>query len=155
VNLTAIADPQEIIERHFCESLFLGARLPSGNWSVVDIGSGAGFPGLPVAVLRPDCRIVLIESRQRKAVFLREVSRGLPNVQVLATRLEAVRDCFDWGLSRAVSYADLGTHLKRIAAHAGLLTGMEEPPQSLGFQWEQAIPMPWGERRVLRIGHRM
>jgi 16S rRNA (guanine527-N7)-methyltransferase len=155
MNLTGIADPKEIIERHFCESLFLSAHLPPGNLSVVDIGSGAGFPGLPVAVLRPDCRIALIESRQRKAVFLREASRGLPNVRVVASRLEAVSDCFDWGLSRAVSYADLGTHLKRIALHAGLLTGIEEPPQRLGFQWEQGIPMPWGERRFLRIGHRL
>ena len=155
MNLTSISDPKEIIERHFCESLFLGANLPAGEFSIVDVGSGAGFPGLPVAVLRPDCKIVLIESRQRKAAFLREVSRTLSNVTVLAVRLEAVNGDFEWALSRGISYADLETHLRRIAGHAALLTGIEQPPESLGFQWEEGIPIPWGERRFLRIGRRM
>ena len=154
MNLTSITDPKEICERHFCESLFLGAYLPAGELSIVDIGSGAGFPGLPVAVLRPDCRIALVESRQRKAAFLQEVSRGLPNVQVLALRLEAVSNCFDWGLSRAVSYENLGKHLRRIAPHAALLSGVEEPAESLGFHWEPKISVPLGSRRFLRIGHR-
>ena len=154
VNLTSIADPREIIERHFCESLFLAGYLPAGELSIVDIGSGAGFPGVPVAILRPNCRITLVESRQRKAAFLKEVSRELSNVQVLAQRLEEVQGRFEWGLSRAVSYSDLGLDLKRIAVNAGLLTGTEEPPQSLGFRWDQAIALPWGKRRFLRIGHR-
>jgi 16S rRNA (guanine527-N7)-methyltransferase len=154
INLTSVACPEEIIQRHFCESLFLGAHLPAGKLSVVDIGSGAGFPGLPVAILRPDCNIALVESRQRKATFLKEVSRGLLNVQVLARRIEQIDSYFDWGLSRGVSYGDLAIHLKRISANAALLTGTEEPPQALGFQWDPGISVPWGHRRFLRIGHR-
>ena len=154
ISLTSIADPKEIIERHFCESLFLAAYLPARELSIVDIGSGAGFPGVPVAILRPDCRITLVESRRRKAAFLKEASRKLSNVQVLAQRVEEIQDRFEWGLSRAVSYADLGLNLKRIAANAGLLTGVEGPPQGLGFRWEAGIALPWGKGRFLRIGRR-
>ena len=91
LNLSAITGLEEAVERHYCESLFLGAHLPPGSLAIVDIGSGAGFPGLPVAVLRPECSVTLIESHQRKAVFLREASRGLPGVRVVAKRAEDVR----------------------------------------------------------------
>ena len=82
VNLTAIRNREEAIERHYCESLFLGSRLPAGRLRIADVGSGAGFPGFPVAVLRPDCLVTLIESHQRKAVFLREAARQVGNVRV-------------------------------------------------------------------------
>ncbi len=77
VNLTTITSLEEAVERHYCESLFLGAHLPAGNLRVVDVGSGAGFPGFPVAILRPECSVTLVESHQRKAVFLREASRKI------------------------------------------------------------------------------
>src|ERR1035441_7985957 len=86
LNLTSIRNREEAIQRHYGESLFLGMRLPPGAWKIADIGSGAGFPGFPVAVLRPDCQVTLIESHQRKAVFLRESSRKQPNIRVLARR---------------------------------------------------------------------
>ena len=56
INLTSVHKPAEAVERHYCESLFLGAHLPPGAFSIADIGSGAGFPGIPVAVLRPSAR---------------------------------------------------------------------------------------------------
>jgi len=118
-----------------------------------DIGSGAGFPGFPVAVLRPECSVTLIESHQRKAVFLREASRNLLNVRVLARRAEDVNERFDWAISRAVSYEDLASFLKNLAPNADLLTGGEEPPGGIGFVWQPQIPMPWGAQRFLRIGH--
>jgi 16S rRNA (guanine527-N7)-methyltransferase len=68
LNLTRI----DSVERNYGESLFLGRHLPPGPLRICDIGSGAGFPGFPVAVLRPDCEITLIEAHQRKAVFLKE-----------------------------------------------------------------------------------
>src|ERR1017187_6190482 len=95
LNLTAIRSREEAIERHYCESLFLGARLPAGALRIADVGSGAGFPGFPVAVLRPECSVTLIESHKRKAVFLREASRTLPNVRVFAKRAEDVGERFD------------------------------------------------------------
>src|SRR5580693_8645036 len=118
VNLTAIRMREEAIERHYCESLFLGARLPAGALRIADVGSGAGFPGFPVAILRPECSVTLIESHQRKAVFLREASRAVPNVRVLAKRAEDVEETFDWVISRAVSYADLVPFLKKLAPNA-------------------------------------
>ena len=155
VNLTSISGLEETVERHYCESLFLGASLPAGRLRIADIGSGAGFPGFPVAVLRPDCSVTLIESHQRKAVFLREASRALPNVRVLSKRAEAVGEQFDWATSRAVSYEALAPTLKAIAANADLLTGVEEPPPEMGFSWEPAVALPWGKQRFLRAGHRL
>ena len=107
LNLTRIRDRAEAIERHYNESLFVARHLPSGPLRIVDIGSGAGFPGFPVAIVRPECSVTLIESHQRKAVFLREASRKFPNIQVVCGRAEESGETFDWAVSRAVSYADL------------------------------------------------
>ncbi len=155
MNLTSISGLEEAVERHYCESLFLAASLPPGPLSIVDIGSGAGFPGFPVAVCRPDCSVTLVESHQRKAVFLHEVSRALPNVRVLSKRGETVGQQFDRAISRAVSYGDLASFLKVLAESADLLTGAEEPPPEMGFQWSPGLALPWGKQRFLRIGHRL
>ena len=152
LNLTSIRNREEAIERHFCESLFLGSRLPAGVLRIADAGSGAGFPGFPVAVLRPDCSVTLIESHQRKAVFLREASRMLPNVRVLAKRAEDVDERFDRVISRAVSYSDLASFLKKLAPNADLLSGAEIPSASLGFEWDTPVALPWGEKRFLWTG---
>jgi 16S rRNA (guanine527-N7)-methyltransferase len=153
LNLTSIRRMEEAVERHYCESLFLGAHLPPGCLRIADIGSGAGFPGWPVAVLRPECSVTLIESHQRKAVFLREASRNLLNVRVLARRAEDVNERFDWAISRAVSYEDLASFLKNLAASVDLLTGGEAPPDGMGFVWQPPILVPWGGQRFLRSGH--
>jgi 16S rRNA (guanine527-N7)-methyltransferase len=152
INLTSINDLDEIVERHYCESVFLGMHLPPKPASIADIGSGAGFPGVPMAILRPDCTVTLIESHQRKAVFLREASRKLANVRVLPKRVEAVTERFDVVVSRAVSYRDLAGSLSKLASNAILLTGAEIPPASLGFVWDTAIALPWGNQRFLRVG---
>jgi 16S rRNA (guanine(527)-N(7))-methyltransferase RsmG len=152
LNLTRVESLEEAVERHYCESLFLASHLPSGPLRIADLGSGAGFPGFPVAVARPECQVTLIESHQRKAVFLREASRGLSNVRVLAQRAEAVAETFDHAISRAVSYADLLVPLKLLAGNVDLLTGMDAPPESMPFEWQPAVPLPWGKHHVLRIG---
>jgi len=128
LNLTRIEDRAEAMERHYGESLFLAEHLPKGSLRIADIGSGGGFPGFPVAVCRPECSVTLIESHQRKAVFLKEAARGLPNVRVLAKRAEDVGEGFDIAISRAVSYEDLEKPLQILAPVAYLLTGAEEPP---------------------------
>jgi 16S rRNA (guanine(527)-N(7))-methyltransferase RsmG len=153
VNLTAIRTREEAIERHYGESLFLCSRLPPGRLSIADVGSGAGFPGFPVAVLRPDCSVTLIESHQRKSVFLREAARKLPNIRVLAKRAEDIREGFNWVISRAVGYRELGSFLKYLAPNAALLTGVEAPPPELGFVWDAPIGLPGSDSRFLRIGH--
>jgi 16S rRNA (guanine(527)-N(7))-methyltransferase RsmG len=151
LNLTTITDMEEAIERHYCESLFVGQVPDLPSQKIADIGSGAGFPGFPVAVLRPDCSVTLIESHQRKAVFLKEASRRLPNIRVLAKRAEDVTEAFDWAISRAVSYQDLTRSLRRLAPNAILLTGSDPPPADLSFSWRPPIPLPWGNQRFLRI----
>ncbi len=152
LNLTRIEGIEEAVERHYCESAFLASRLPQGALAIADVGSGGGFPGFPVAVLRPDCAVTLIESHQRKAVFLKEAARDLSNVRVLSKRAEEVSDRFDHVISRAVSYGDLMKPLKRLAGTADLLTGAEEPPEKLAFKWADPIPVPWGKNRYLRVG---
>jgi len=93
-NLTAIRDPEEIVQRHFGESLFTGIhlaqRLPPSA-TILDLGSGAGFPGLPIQLLHPTLKITLAESQNKKSTFLREVIRtlNLPT-QVHAARAETL-----------------------------------------------------------------
>lgn len=110
VNLTAIRSPEEIVRRHFGESLFAGLHLQCSTWnirpsdaapavpaastpsdckSLLDFGSGAGFPGLPIQILRPELPVTLAESRQKKAAFLREAIRSLNlSTEVWADRVE-------------------------------------------------------------------
>jgi 16S rRNA (guanine527-N7)-methyltransferase len=151
LNLTRIQNLAEAVQRHYAESLFLAAHLPPGPLSIADIGSGGGFPGFPVAIARAECSVALIESHQRKAVFLKEACRSLPNVRVLGKRAEEVGEQFDMAISRAVSYDDLIKPLKKLAPRAVLLTGGEEPPEKLRMHWGPAVPLPWGDNRYLRV----
>jgi 16S rRNA (guanine527-N7)-methyltransferase len=148
LNLTRIETVEEAVERHYRESLFLASHLTDG--SVADIGSGAGFPGFVVAVARPQCSVTLIESHQRKAVFLKEASRHMRNIRVVAKRASEVHEQFDWIVSRAVSYADLGTAVASLGKRVALLTGAEEPPKEWGLDWD-VFPLPSGSRRFLRV----
>jgi 16S rRNA (guanine527-N7)-methyltransferase len=151
LNLTRVEELEEAVARHYCESLFLANSIPDiPGLRIADIGSGPGFPGFPVAVVRPKCSVTLIESHQRKAVFLREASRDLANVRILAARAEGVAERFDWVVSRAVSYTDLTKPLKRFGARVALLTGAEEPPVEWGFAWD-VVPVPGGKQRFLRV----
>lgn len=152
LNLTRIEDEREAVERHYCESLFLAAHLPVEALQIADVGSGPGFPGFPVAVLRPDCSVTLIESHQRKAVFLKEATRSMGNVRVVGRRAEEVAERFHHVISRAVSYEDLVRPLKKLALFADLLTGAEEPPAKMGLVWQEPMALPWGKQRYLRVG---
>ena len=104
MNLTAIRDPQEIVRRHFGESLFAARNLPTCV-TLLDLGSGAGFPGLPIQLARPELRVVLAESQNKKAMFLREAVRllRLPT-EVWAARTEMLPKSsrFDVVILRAV-----------------------------------------------------
>src|SRR5436305_12996755 len=75
VNLTAIRDPLEILYRHFCESMFAAVAVPLVAGRLADVGSGGGFPGLPLRIFRPELQVLLIESNIKKATFLAEVVR--------------------------------------------------------------------------------
>ena len=108
INLTRIIEPDEAARLHYAESLF-GARFIGEAKSLLDIGSGAGFPGVPLAILRPDIRVTALEANQKKSLFLREVKGELRlnNFEVVTSRLEA----FDWSsydllMSRALDRAE-------------------------------------------------
>jgi 16S rRNA (guanine527-N7)-methyltransferase len=151
LNLTRLEKLEEAVERHYCESLFLAERLPAtAGQRVADLGSGAGFPGLPLAIVRPELGVALVESHQRKAVFLREASRDIANVRVLAGRGEDVGEGFDWLVSRAVSYGDLEAAVKGFGARVALLSGAEEPPARWEVEWD-VVALPWGRQRCVRI----
>lgn len=151
LNLTAIDKLEEAVKRHYCESLFLAERIPDvAGLRVADVGSGAGFPGFPLAVLRPKCEVTLIEAHQRKAVFLREASRNLGNVRVLAERAEEVDERFDWVVSRAVGYEELGKVMGQLGGRLALLTGVEEPPKEWELEWE-TVSVPGAKQRYLRV----
>jgi 16S rRNA (guanine527-N7)-methyltransferase len=152
LSLTSVRSLEESVERHYCESLFAAVHLPADPVSVADIGSGAGFPGIPMAIVRPQFQVALIESHRRKAAFLKEASRDLANVQVLATRAEDVAEHFEWVVSRAVRYSDISTALKKLGRNAELLTGEVRAADLGGFEWREPTQLPWGERRYLWIG---
>ncbi len=107
-NLTAVRDPEEMVRRHFGESLFAGgvlARFVGQGQEVLDLGSGAGFPGVPVQLMLPEARVTLAESQGKKAAFLREVVRVLElGAEVWAGRVEAMpaERRFDAVMLRAV-----------------------------------------------------
>ena len=77
MNLTAVRTPEEIVRRHFAESIFAAQQIPKQAKTLLDFGSGAGFPGIPIAICRPKIGVTLAESQGKKATFLREVVRTL------------------------------------------------------------------------------
>lgn len=113
-NLTAIRDRREIVDRHLIESLSIAPFL-SGD-SRVDVGTGAGLPGIPLAIIEPGVHYVLLDSNGKKTRFLSEVKRALAlsNINVETTRVESWRPGrhFDAVVTRA--FADLGTTLERV-----------------------------------------
>lgn len=120
LNLTRITDPQEFWEKHLWDSLsgispYLAATQINQGWSVIDIGTGAGFPGLAVAIARPDWQITLLDGTRKKINFLESLvlELALPNVHLICDRAEhlkrqprSFRD-FDLALIRAVGKASL------------------------------------------------
>jgi len=153
LNLTSIQEAGEVVERHYCESLFLGTQLPPGELSIADVGSGAGFPGIPVAILRPECTVVLVESHQRKSVFLRQATREMPNTRVVATRIEDVTENFDWAIVRAVKYTDIERPLSKLAVGVAIFGG-EDSPLGHCFTWNAPVSLPWGTKQYLWLGTR-
>jgi 16S rRNA (guanine527-N7)-methyltransferase len=144
LNLTTVTELEEAARRHYCESLYLARVLTPG--SVCDVGSGAGFPGLVAAMAREDCTFDLVESHQRKAVFLREGSRDFTNVRVLPKRAEVLEGQYDWVISRAVRPSDVVK--LNLAPRVALLIGDEDASQLVGFVIQR---LPWGENRVLAL----
>jgi 16S rRNA (guanine527-N7)-methyltransferase len=157
MNLTTVKPGPETVIRHYCESLFFSAHLPAvhESISVMDLGSGAGFPGVPMAILRPDWRVKLVESSQRKAVFLRESTRHLRNVAVLAERMEDVSEIGDWVVARAVDPEEILVQVPRLAPNIGLMLGETDfsaLQSDSRIAWAEPLRLPWGDRKLCVYG---
>lgn len=161
LNLTAIRQPEEIVRRHFGESLFAGSHLGACG-ALLDFGSGAGFPGLPIQLLRPDVAVTLGESQGKKAAFLREVVRTLGlSTEIYSGRVEAMPPGkrFDTVALRAVDdmEAAVGEAGNR-AARQVLILGTSRTPLSgvldRAFELMARIPVPGSYEGILEILHR-
>jgi 16S rRNA (guanine527-N7)-methyltransferase len=162
MNLTTVKPGRETVIRHYCESLFFAAHVQAtgdqpDNVSVLDLGSGAGFPGIPMAVLKPDWQVTLVESSQKKAVFLRESSRHLQNVSVLAQRMESLVAHGDWVVTRAVDPREVLLIVPRLATNVALMLGEDDLSsihRDSRIAWAEPIRLPWGDRRICVYGRR-
>jgi 16S rRNA (guanine527-N7)-methyltransferase len=166
VNLTAIRDPLEILYRHFCESMFGAALLPVENCRLADVGSGGGFPGIPLKIIRPDLQLFLVESNVKKATFLAEVIRelGLTDARVLVSRYEELGEevaPLDVICSRALG--DFANFLAwaaspRVSAkHMFLWLGgrdLDEVRARPSWTWSEPVSIPKSLQRFLLTGAR-
>jgi 16S rRNA (guanine527-N7)-methyltransferase len=167
INLTAIRATEEIVQRHFGESLFAAKYILADRpvKTAIDLGSGAGFPGVPFALLAPEVEVTLIESSQKKSTFLKELIYllGLKNVKVFGGRAESYSQSADLVMLRAVEKFEevlpLALKLVSPGGRLALLIGTSqiERTKSLlsGVQWHEPVGMPGGHSRVLLIGTKM
>ncbi len=179
INLTAIRTEEEIVPRHFGESLFMARHLfaaitpgqdgadhrPPITDHCLDIGSGAGFPALPLKIWAPDIQLTLIESNHKKAAFLREVARALTltNVDVITDRAETLAADSNFPRAKIVtlraveSFDTILPTAAALLAPAGklaLLIGSAQLPKLAalpGVIWTPPNPIPQSESRVLSI----
>jgi len=170
INLTAIRDPDEIVTRHFGESLFLASHLFPETSSmltetrVLDIGSGAGFPGIPIKLWAPTLSLTLVESKHKKAAFLREVIRALTltDINVITARAEALispQPPAAVVTLRAVESFDailpIAAKLVAPTGRLALLISSAQLPALTtvlpNLHWEAPIPIPQSTSRVLSI----
>src|SRR5579884_1640962 len=182
INLTAVRRPEEIVARHFGESFFLAQHLfdPEWNGHVVDVGSGAGFPAVPISIYASAAQVTLIERNNKKATFLRELTRALKmqNVAVYAGRAEEFAtdasppdvvtlravEKFEAAVPVAASLVRSqapvmpnGGSSPPVARRLGLLIGaaQEESAKRLapGFKWEPPLATPGSTNRILLVGN--
>jgi 16S rRNA (guanine527-N7)-methyltransferase len=164
INLTAVRVPEEMVQRHFGESLFAAKYVLSQGPvdKVIDVGSGAGFPGVPFAMLAADARVTLIESNQKKATFLRELIRvlDLKNASVFSDRAEKYTQTaavvtmravegFERTLPRALDLVETGG---RIALMVGASQVTVAQTVVANVDWLAPTAVPGGHSRVLFVG---
>ncbi len=170
-NLTAVRETEAILQRHFVESIACAQALPAGIATLLDYGSGAGFPGIPIAVCRPEIAVTLAESQNKKAAFLQEAIRVTGLIaRVHPGRAEALIIQFDSITLRAVDHMDRAVQsAARLVAPGGwlapLTTRAEIPKIKASvesesvtgphFTWSEPIPLPGSDQRILALAHRL
>lgn len=166
MNLTAVREPDVILRRHFLECIQCAQALPEGVEStLLDYGSGAGFPGIPIAICRPELRVTLAESQRKKAAFLREAVRSLGlTAAVFDGRVEDMEPerTFSFVTLRAVdrmadAAADalhrvtLGGWLVIFATRGSETSIMGGLP---GIEWQLKLPLEWTNQGEILFGQR-
>jgi 16S rRNA (guanine527-N7)-methyltransferase len=164
MNLTAVRDAEGIVQRHFAESLFAAENIPAAVATLLDFGSGAGFPGIPIGIARPELAVTLAESQGKKAAFLREAVRTLGlRAEVWDRRVEQMpaERVFDAVTLRAVDKMPEACRLAapRLAAGGWLAVftthateaALDELP---GIRWTESLPIPGSRQEILRTGLR-
>ena len=164
LNLTAIRDPLEILYRHFCESMFGAGAIPVDKGRLADIGAGAGFPGVPLKIARPELELFLVESNIKKGTFLAEVVRDLEltNARVLISRYEELGEelaPLDTICSRAVGeYPALLEWAASPQINAGQVAlwiggrDLDEARRSKLWEWREPILIPQSLQRYILVG---
>lgn len=164
ISLTTVTDPAEIVEFHFGESMFAVSSVPILSGRLADMGSGPGFPGLPIRLAASELDLTLIESNTKKATFLAEVVRTikLDHVTVFRGRMEDLGTdiaLFDFVTARAFGQHDellrwAHAHLK--ASGKVVLWLGEDDAASLSqrqlWSWEPPMHIPGSERRCILVG---
>ena len=168
-NLTAVRDEEGILSRHIVESIACAQALPDGIATLLDFGSGAGFPGLPIAICRREIAVTLAESQGKKAAFLQEAARVLDcstwnnPVKIHSGRAETLGTQYDCVTLRAVDRMEqavqAAARLVRPNGWLAPMTTTDDLPQiqsAAGYQyiWSEPIPLPGADHRVLAIGRR-
>jgi 16S rRNA (guanine527-N7)-methyltransferase len=150
-NLTAIRDEAKLVSHHVLDSLGVVAYLPDG--SVVDVGSGAGLPGVPIAISCPGRAITLLDSSHKKGAFLKQAvaELGLTGVQVAIERVEAYRPAGLFGTVISRAFADLADFVKlagHLCAADGVMIAMKglHPDEELTL-----LPSTWNVSRTVRL----
>jgi 16S rRNA (guanine527-N7)-methyltransferase len=166
INLTAIRDPLEILYRHFCESMYAAVSVPVENGRLADVGSGGGFPGLPLKIIRPELRVFLIESNLKKATFLAEIIRELEltDTQVLVRRYGELGEelaPLDFVCSRALgefpAFLEWASSQQIAAKQVMLWIGARDLPdlqKIRTWEWQEPIQVPHSLRRLILVGHK-
>lgn len=164
LSITTIRDPEEIIRLHFGESLFAIHLLPKGHRRLADVGSGAGFPGIPLRMGSPEMDLTLIESNSRKCVFLQEIVRGigLTHVRIFKGRMDdfpGPPNSFDIVTGRAFGqHAGVVSWSERILLEDGILAlwlvdrDASKVMSVPGWNWNDPAHIPYSRERCILIG---
>lgn len=163
-NLTAIRDEDCILRRHFSECIAAARALPIDSGTLLDFGSGAGFPGIPIALCKPEIHVTLAESQGKKAAFLREAIRTLGlTTQVYSDRAEKLGKTFDLVAMRAVDKMETAIEAASALVRPGgwlVLLATSDTQACLqkaagsAFSWLQPTSMPGGDDHILLLGRK-
>ena len=165
ISLTTVTDPDQILRFHFGESLFVRSILPVEKSRLADVGSGAGFPGIPLAMAAPNLTVYLIESNVKKFAFLSEVIRELHLTNVIAKRtrmedFESIEIPLDFVTARALGHFEdlLEWSRAQLCGPDGTLIlwlgesdAAKVSPES-GWKWRTAVPIPGTQGRFILSG---